>query len=151
MGEHRQNPLTPGEYEHTKACSSLKARDDCAGSDGSCIQSPFGEPYWKDEDDYGITLFYEYGDIEWQVDFNEKKYLYWFLITTPTLFEDEKNRQAYKLMKPWLPLLPFLRLSFCAPPLLPSGDYLIKHSSVKIFNEITLRTLGSKLEQHFQS
>lgn len=65
--------------------------------------SIFGEPYWKDEDDYGIALFYEYGDIEWQLDFNEKKCLYWFVITTPPLFEDEKNRQSYKLTKPWPP------------------------------------------------
>lgn len=67
--------------------------------------STFGEPYFNDQDEGEpeSTLFYEFGDVEWQVDFNEKKCLYWLLITTPPLLSDEKHRQAYKIDKPWPP------------------------------------------------
>jgi hypothetical protein len=67
--------------------------------------SIFGEPYFNDQDEGEpeSTLFYEFGDVEWQVDFNDKKCLYWLLITTPPLLADERYRQACKVDKPWPP------------------------------------------------
>ncbi len=64
----------------------------------------FGEPYWRDEDDMEIILFYEWkNDIEWQVEFTPGGLLKVFRATTPPLMSTQDQRNAYKVTKEWPP------------------------------------------------
>ena len=39
-----------------------------AGLSEAEVASIFGEPYWRNEDREEIILFYEFGDVEWQIE-----------------------------------------------------------------------------------
>lgn len=63
----------------------------------------FGDPYWRDEDDDEILLFYEFGNVEWQVEFDKEGALKTLLITTPPLLAKPDQRESYGVDKPWPP------------------------------------------------
>ncbi|MGD8453370.1 MAG: hypothetical protein PVJ57_16280 [Phycisphaerae bacterium] len=63
----------------------------------------FGEPYWRDADKGEILLFYELGDVEWQVEFDRTGHLRVLNIVTPPMFNDARQRAAYGVDKPWPP------------------------------------------------
>lgn len=65
------------------------------------ILNLFGEPYWKDTDDYETILFYEFKDIEWEIELSLDHKLKAILIVSPPLLSDESQRKAYKVTKPW--------------------------------------------------
>lgn len=62
-----------------------------------------GKPYWIDEDADEFIFFYEFGEIEWQVEFDEKSQLKVLLIATPPLLADEGQRKAYGVTESWPP------------------------------------------------
>jgi len=62
----------------------------------------FGAPYWRDRE-REILLFYECGDIEWQVEFNRKKLLCALTIISPPLLADPKQRKMYRVTRGWPP------------------------------------------------
>lgn len=68
--------------------------------------SLLGEEYWRDEDKDEVILFYEFGKIEWQVEFSRSGTLRALLVTTPPLLADEHQRIAYRVSKPWPPPSP---------------------------------------------
>ncbi len=72
-------------------------------TDEAALKSIFGEPYWRDEDADEIILFYEFGDIEWQVEIDRREGLTAIVIATPPLLAEEAQRQAYQVTKPWPP------------------------------------------------
>jgi len=64
----------------------------------------FGEPYWRDQDDMEVILFYEFrGDIEWQVEFTLDDSLKEIIVTTPPMLSNPEQRAAYAVTKPWPP------------------------------------------------
>ncbi|MBN1355087.1 hypothetical protein JXA40_02340 [bacterium] len=63
----------------------------------------FGGPYWRSQDEDEIILFYEYGLIEWQVEFRLSGGIKVILITTPPLLADERQRKAYDVTRKWPP------------------------------------------------
>lgn len=74
-----------------------------AGMSESEIINIFGEPYWRDEDTDEIILFYESGEIEWEVEIDQCEGLTATVVLTPPLLQDEEERKAFKVTKPWPP------------------------------------------------
>lgn len=62
-----------------------------------------GPPYWIDEDADEFILFYEFGEIEWQVEFDERGRLKVLLIATPPLLADPGQRKSYGVTREWPP------------------------------------------------
>lgn len=67
----------------------------------------FGEPYWIDEmldEEYGdeTTLFYEFGQVEWQIELGSDHCLR-NITLSPPLLADPEARAGYKVTKPWPP------------------------------------------------
>ena len=67
------------------------------------IKTVFGEPYWSDKDEDEILLFYEFRDIEWQVEIDACSGLTAIVVLTPPLLAEEADRNSYKVTKPWPP------------------------------------------------
>ncbi len=63
----------------------------------------FGEPYWRDEDEDEILLFYEFGEVEWQVELTLQGSLKAVSIVTPPLLADAAQRRAYRVSVAWPP------------------------------------------------
>jgi hypothetical protein len=68
----------------------------------SSICSLFGQPYWRDQDEEEIILFYEFPEREWQVEFDLNGTLK-YLSVGGQLMADEGQREAYKVTAPWPP------------------------------------------------
>jgi hypothetical protein len=64
----------------------------------------FGYPYWRDQDQEEIILFYEFqGDIEWQVEFTLEGMLKAIRVVWPALMADAAQRELYSVDLPWPP------------------------------------------------
>jgi len=64
----------------------------------------FGEPFWRDTVDEDETiLFYEFGEHEWQAEFDRNDSLRCLIILSPPLLADEEQRKIYGVKKPWPP------------------------------------------------
>ncbi len=69
----------------------------------------FGEPYWQDIDFTGdtlydeIILFYEFSNLEWQVEFLRDETLKLIIITNKPIMDDKECRNAYGVTKDWPP------------------------------------------------
>lgn len=63
----------------------------------------FGEPYWRDEDEKEVILFYEDDDIELQFEFPEKSTLEIITMMRSPILEDPQQRKYYKVTKCWPP------------------------------------------------
>jgi len=64
----------------------------------------FGEPYWRDQDEEEIILFYEFQrDIEWQVEFTVESNLKAIRVVWPALMADAEQREIYGVNIPWPP------------------------------------------------
>jgi hypothetical protein len=74
-----------------------------AGCSEQEIRGFFGEPYWRDEDEEEVLLFYEFKNLEWQIEISCGDGLTTFLVLTPALMADREQRNAYKVTKPWPP------------------------------------------------
>jgi hypothetical protein len=62
----------------------------------------FGEPYWRDVDNDETILFFEHGEIEWQVELGADGRLQALVIGEPIL-ADREQRAAYRVTRPWPP------------------------------------------------
>jgi len=65
--------------------------------------SRFGDPYWTDTDGAETLLFYEYGEVEWQAEFDNRGQLQVLTIVTPPLLSKQDQRAAYRVTKAWPP------------------------------------------------
>jgi len=74
-----------------------------AGSSEPVIRQMFGEPYWRDEDRDELLLFYEFKNLEWQFEISRREGLTAILVLAPPLMAERKQREAYKVTKPWPP------------------------------------------------
>ena len=74
-----------------------------AGTGEAEIVQIFGAPYWRDEDQHEILLFYEWGAVEWEVELTRQGRLKAVNIVTPPLLADERQRRAYRVTKSWPP------------------------------------------------
>ena len=64
----------------------------------------FGDPYWQDQDQDEIILFYEFqGDIEWQVEFTLEGGLKALSVVWPALMAEAAQRQSFGVSLPWPP------------------------------------------------
>lgn len=70
------------------------------------IVDALGQPYWRDEDEDEITLFYEFPrqSVEWQLELSKEGTLKFLMMTTPPLLSEETAREAFGVTKPWPPL-----------------------------------------------
>jgi hypothetical protein len=68
----------------------------------SDVQALFGQPYWRDQDEDEIILFYESLGGEWQLEFELGGNLKHLRVGTP-LLADADQRSAYGVTKPWPP------------------------------------------------
>jgi len=64
------------------------------------LRDRLGEPFWRDEDENEVILFYEHGQREWQVEFAADGSLKCWVICPP-LLADEEQRRAYGVTKAW--------------------------------------------------
>jgi hypothetical protein len=62
-----------------------------------------GSPYWRDEDEEEILLFYEFDRVEWQVELTRDGRLSQWSIITPPSMADEDQRAAYGVTMAWPP------------------------------------------------
>lgn len=67
------------------------------------LESMLGEPYWRDEDKDEIILFYEVDGAEWQFELDLAGKLKTFLVLAYPVLDNEVQREAYKVTKPWPP------------------------------------------------
>ena len=67
------------------------------------ILALFGEPYWRDNDDDEIILFYEENGHEIQIEFPDRRRLGFITITSRPILADPKQCEAYGVTKPWPP------------------------------------------------
>jgi len=63
----------------------------------------FGECYWRDSDEDETILFYELGEREWQIEFNERGLLKRVLATCEPIMAEAEQRAAYGVTTPWSP------------------------------------------------
>jgi hypothetical protein len=77
--------------------------DLCASIRESDFRQLFGDPYWRDADDAEHLLFYELGQVEWQVEFAKEDGLRVLTILTPPMLSDPEQRAMYNVDKPWPP------------------------------------------------
>jgi hypothetical protein len=73
------------------------------GINESELNRIFGEPYWRSEDEDETILFYEFAEIEWQIEIDRREGLTAIVVLTPPLLNDEAQREAYQVTKPWPP------------------------------------------------
>jgi hypothetical protein len=69
----------------------------------SALIDRFGQPYWRDEDDDETLLFYERGDVEWQVEIDENAQLRCITLVSPPSLADPTRREMYGVTAPWPP------------------------------------------------
>jgi hypothetical protein len=79
-----------------------------AGMKEAEITDIFGEPYWRDKDPDETILFYEFGDVEWQVELGPEG-LRAIAVVTPPLLQSEERRKTLKMTRPWPPVSQLLR------------------------------------------
>ena len=63
----------------------------------------FGPPYWKDEDDKEAILFYEWPNLEWQIELAPDGSMNRIIVTRNPLMANRDQRNAYGVDKPWPP------------------------------------------------
>jgi hypothetical protein len=69
----------------------------------STIVAQFGEAYWRDQDKDEVLLFFEWGEREWQIEFDRGGGLTSLTIGHPLLAEPEQ-RAAFGVNIPWPPV-----------------------------------------------
>jgi hypothetical protein len=62
----------------------------------------FGNPYWRDEDEDEVILFYEFGMVEWQLEFGLGGETRLLVVSVPTL-ADPEQRRLYGVTREWPP------------------------------------------------
>lgn len=67
------------------------------------ILDKLGEPYWGSVDDDEELLFYERHGVEWQFELSLEGELRWLTVTGSPLMADERQRELYRVDKPWPP------------------------------------------------
>ena len=67
------------------------------------FRAQFGESYWRDQDDHETILFYEFPQLEWQVEFDPRGLLNGLIVTDRMLMAKAEQRKAYGVTKPWPP------------------------------------------------
>jgi len=63
----------------------------------------WGEPYWRDQDEDEILLFFEFESGEVQVELTQEGVPQVLLVTPEPLMADLAQRQAYQVTAPWPP------------------------------------------------
>ena len=99
QAQHRPFAEFAGVCRHRGQVLPLKA-----GTSEPGIRKYFGEPYWRDEDEDEVLLFYEFKNLEWQIEISRREGLTTILALTPPLMAERKQRDAYKVTKPWPPM-----------------------------------------------
>ncbi|MBI3098460.1 MAG: hypothetical protein HYY93_09505 [Planctomycetes bacterium] len=74
-----------------------------AGTREEEVLALFGEPWWHDEDEDEVILFYEFSHIEWEIELRREGTLKSILVLTPPLLADEAQRKAYGVTRAWPP------------------------------------------------
>lgn len=65
------------------------------------ITALIGPPFFRDEDDDEILVFYEFGSTEWQIEFTIDGQTRRWLVVSPPLLADPDQRKAYGVNQPW--------------------------------------------------
>lgn len=63
----------------------------------------FGPPFWRDQDDDEVILFYEFPNLEWQLEFSLAGTLNRIIVTADRLMDNEEDRKAYGVPDEWPP------------------------------------------------
>ncbi len=74
-----------------------------AGATEGEVVACLGEPFWRDEDDDEVLLFYERNAVEWQVEVDKRAGLSVIVATALPLLADAEQRAAFRVTKPWPP------------------------------------------------
>lgn len=67
------------------------------------LRDAMGEPYWRDEDDAEVILFYEYPYHELQIELTREGRLQCIGITSFPLMANQEQREAYGVTQAWPP------------------------------------------------
>lgn len=67
------------------------------------LERLFGPPYHAQEDDAEPVLYYEHGDVEWQIEFGEDGGLLEWMLVSPGLYADPAWRSRHGIAKPFPP------------------------------------------------
>lgn len=65
--------------------------------------SVWGEPYWRDEDDQEVLLFFEFPDGEIQVELGEEGRPLVLYVCAEPLMADSEQRESYGVTRDWPP------------------------------------------------
>jgi hypothetical protein len=79
-----------------------RALDWSASTRRTDVEALFGPPYHVDEDVEPV-LYYEHGNVEWQIEFAQDGGLNEIMLTTPGLYADPEWRKRSGIAKPWPP------------------------------------------------
>ena len=63
----------------------------------------FGQYFWRDVDEQESILFFEFADVEWQVEFDRASVLKRVTVTSLPLMADPEQRNAYGVTSAWPP------------------------------------------------
>lgn len=74
-----------------------------AGATEQSFVEHFGDCYWRAQDDDEIILFYEFPELEWQVEFDLRGCIKAMDVTNRILMADEEQRELYGVTKAWPP------------------------------------------------
>ena len=69
--------------------------------DAQRVAAELGEPYWREEDDKEVILFYEDRYVETQIEFPDKKTARYITILCNPILADAATRKFYHCHKPW--------------------------------------------------
>jgi hypothetical protein len=74
---------------------------DLANATEQSFLAQFGECYWRAADDDETILFYEFSNLEWQVEFEPHGVIKGVNVTNRHLMADDEQRERYGVTKPW--------------------------------------------------
>jgi len=96
-------------------CGTLLVKDEAVSLTRTTTRAEalalFGDPYWTDQDDGEVILFYEYptgnedqnDTVELQLEFPDGEHLAFITLTQNGVLSKAEQRQSYGVTKPWPP------------------------------------------------
>ncbi len=95
-------PLTHGVFSGPVVIAGQKVTFTEKSTEADVIAA-LGEPYWRNADDREVLLFYEYPEVEIQIELTPNGPIRILLASDVPTLADPKQRESYGVNKPWPP------------------------------------------------
>lgn len=98
-----KDPFEPRYLSYSGRCHWRGRSLTFANTSEQSILDDLGSPYWRDQDDDEIILFYEFPTMEWQIEFDLDHTFNRIIVTSKPIMCDQRQREAYGVTRPWPP------------------------------------------------